>query len=159
MTKLFFISFLLFLSLGSTAQKVGLLSIDQLNSRLVNGGDTTYVVNLWATWCAPCIKELSDFEKFQDHYKQEKIKVLLLSVDYISTIDSRVRPFVDKRKITNEVFVLNEENQQEYIDRIDPNWSGTIPATLFVNRYKRNFIEKEVTLTELISAYQKFQVL
>lgn len=149
----------LLISLESNAQKVGLMNIDQLHARLANGGDTTFVINLWATWCIPCVEELPGFEKFQDQFGREKMKVLLLSVDYVSVLDSKVKPFVEQRKLKNEIWVLNEENQQEYIDRIDSNWSGSLPATLFVNKSKRNFFERQFTLPELITAYQKFQAL
>ncbi|MBC8054664.1 MAG: TlpA family protein disulfide reductase [Sphingobacteriaceae bacterium] len=138
------------------AQNVKLLSVDQLEERVSKGGDTVYVVNFWATWCAPCIAELPYFEKLQATYKNQPLKVLLLSLDFKSKLEKAVIPFVRNKKLANEVFLLNEVNAQVYIDRISKEWSGAIPATLIYNKNKgiRKFYEKEFTYAELETTYQ-----
>jgi thiol-disulfide isomerase/thioredoxin len=142
-------------SLSGYSQKVKLINVDQLQERIKNGKDSTYVVNFWATWCAPCIKELPHFEKLGSEYKSEKLAVLLVSVDFKSKLASNVVPFVKRKNLKNEVFLLNESNPQEYIDRIDPSWSGSIPATLFIKNDKRKFIESELTYEQLFTEYKK----
>lgn len=155
--KLLKISFLLFLlfSIKGYNQNVKLLNINQLNERIKNGKDSTYVVNFWATWCAPCIKELPHFEKLGAEYKSEKLAVLLVSLDFKSKLQSNVIPFVKRKNLKNEVFLLNESNPQEFIDRIDPSWSGSIPATLFIKNDKRKFVESEFTYEQLLTEYKK----
>ncbi|MCV2484507.1 TlpA family protein disulfide reductase [Flavobacterium sp. SH_e] len=151
------ISFLLFLlfSIKGYNQNVKLLNINQLNERIKNGKDSTYVVNFWATWCAPCIKELPHFEKLGAEHKSEKVAVLLVSLDFKSKLESNVIPFVKRKNLKNEVFLLNESNPQEFIDRIDPSWSGSIPATLFIKNGKRKFVESEFTYEQLLTEYKK----
>ncbi|MCM0667457.1 MULTISPECIES: TlpA disulfide reductase family protein [Flavobacterium] len=155
--KLLKISFLLFLlfSVKGYNQNVKLLNINQLNERIKNGKDSTYVVNFWATWCAPCIKELPHFEKLGAEHKSEKVAVLLVSLDFKSKLQSNVIPFVKRKNLKNEVFLLNESNPQEFIDRIDPSWSGSIPATLFIKNDKRKFVESEFTYEQLLTEYKK----
>jgi hypothetical protein len=80
---------------------------------------------------------------------KKPVKVLLVSLDFKSKLQKEVIPFVQKNKINAEVFLLNEPDQQQYIERIDQKWSGAIPATLFVNKKTRRFYEKEFTETEL----------
>ena len=147
----------LFLAFSVTAysQNVKLINIDQLNERIKTGKDSTYVVNFWATWCAPCIKELPYLEKLQAEYKSEKLVVLLISVDFKSKLSSAVIPFVKRKNLKNEVLLLNESSPQEYIDRIDPSWSGSIPATLFIKGDKRKFVESEFTYEQLLTEYKK----
>lgn len=152
--KIFFFVFLVF-SLTAQSQNVKLINVDQLQERIKNGKDSTYVVNFWATWCAPCIKELPNFEKLGSEYKSEKLAVLLVSVDFKSKLASNVIPFVKRKNLKNEVFLLNESNPQEYIDRIDPSWSGSIPATLFIKNDKRKFVESELTYEQLFTEYKK----
>ncbi len=48
------------------SQRVDLISISELNQRMENGGDTTYIVNFWATWCGPCMKELPNFDQLTE---------------------------------------------------------------------------------------------
>ncbi|MFB9075936.1 redoxin domain-containing protein [Flavobacterium procerum] len=146
---------LIIFSVSAYSQKVKLMNIDQLNERIKKGNDSTYVVNFWATWCAPCIKELPHFEKLAAEHKTEKMAVLLVSLDFKSKLASNVIPFVKRKNLKNEVFLLNESNPQEFIDRIDPSWSGSIPATLFIKNDKRKFVESEFTYEELLTEYKK----
>lgn len=138
------------------AQSVKPLTINQLEERVKKGGDTVYVVNFWATWCAPCIAELPYFEKLQSTYKNQPLKVLLISCDLKSKLNKVVIPFVKKNRLANEVFLLNENNEQEYIDRISKDWSGALPATLIYNKNKniRKLYEREFKYTELEKTYQ-----
>jgi thiol-disulfide isomerase/thioredoxin len=120
-----------------------------LEPMLSKQNDTTYIVNFWATWCAPCIKELPYFQQVHDSYKDKKVKVLLVSLDFERQIQSRLLPFIEKNKITPEVVVLNDPASNVWIDKVDPSWSGAIPATLFIKNDKRLFFEKEFTLEEI----------
>ena len=58
------------------AQRVELITLDHLYQRVDMGKDTTYIINFWATWCAPCVKELPHFEKLSAEHKSEKLAVL-----------------------------------------------------------------------------------
>lgn len=139
--------------------KVSTIKLEQLEHRLAQGGDTTFVVNFWATWCAPCVAELPYFEQFNDVYGQvpdgtNPVKVLLVSLDAPKLL-SRVNDFIEARKLRNEVLLLDESNQQYYIDQISTEWSGAIPATLFVNTKKgiRLFKEQEFDFETLEANY------
>ncbi|MDQ1166204.1 thiol-disulfide isomerase/thioredoxin [Flavobacterium sp. SORGH_AS 622] len=154
--KSFYYIFLISIfSVSAYSQNVKLLNINQLNERIKNGKDSTYVVNFWATWCAPCIKELPHFEKLKAEHKSDKLAVLLVSLDFKSKLESNVIPFVKRKNLKNEVFLLNESSPQEFIDRIDPSWSGSIPATLFIKNDKRKFVETEFTYEQLLTEYKK----
>ena len=143
------------LAMHAVNAQVRLLSLDQLEDRFRQGRDTVYVVNFWATWCAPCIEELDHFEKLQQEYRNEPLKVLLVSTDFRSKLETAVRPFVKRRNLKNEVFLLNEKSQAEYIDRVSTDWSGALPATLVVqpSRKVRKLYEKAFSYDELEKTY------
>ncbi|MFH6936648.1 TlpA disulfide reductase family protein [Flavobacterium sp. FlaQc-30] len=153
--SVFYLFLFVVFSVSSYSQNVKLLTIDQLNERIEKGKDSTYVVNFWATWCAPCIKELPHFEKLGAEHKSDKLAVLLVSLDFKSKLNSNVIPFVKRKNLKNEVFLLNEGSPQEFIDRIDSSWSGSIPATLFIKDGKRKFVESEFTYEQLLTEYKK----
>jgi len=140
-----------------SAQKVDLVTLDQLYARVAGGHDTVYVINFWATWCVPCVKELPNFEKLSSEHRNEKLKVLLINVDFKSKLSSSVIPFIKKNKIQNEVFLLNEPDPQVYINRIDSSWSGALPATVMIREQKHKFFEKDFTYEELFNEYKKFE--
>ncbi|MFC3563341.1 TlpA disulfide reductase family protein [Pedobacter jamesrossensis] len=146
--RFIYIIFFSLISYSVNAQ-VKLLTVDELDKRIAKGKDTTYVINFWATWCSPCVAELPNFEKLRIENLNKPVKVLLVSLDFKSKLQNKVIPFVEKNQINAEVFLLNEPDQQAYIQRIDKKWSGAIPATLFVHKKVRQFYEKEFTETEL----------
>ena len=146
-----------FCCLNLPAQHVDLLTLNQLYERVNHGQDTTFIINFWATWCVPCVKELPNFEKISDEYKNENLKVLLVNLDYKSKLNSSVLPFIKKNGIKNEVFMLNESDPEVYINRIDSSWSGALPATLMLKDKKRKFFEKDFTYSELLSEYKNFK--
>lgn len=117
------------------SDRVPLITLANLEKRLENGGDTTFVVNLWATWCAPCVAEMPYFEQLQKNYQSTPLKVLFISLDAQKNHDNVVN-FVRDKGLKNEVLLLDEKNEQYFIDKISPEWSGAIPATLFVNSNK-----------------------
>jgi thiol-disulfide isomerase/thioredoxin len=148
---------LILLSSDVFAQDVNLVKLDDIHKRVRSGKDTIYVINFWATWCVPCLEELPHFEKLSSQYKRKNLKVLLVSMDFRSKLESTVVPFVRKNAYKNEVFLFDETNQQEYIEQIDPNWSGALPATLMIYNNKRKFFEKGFTYQELVTEYKNIQ--
>lgn len=140
--KSILLSFCLLLFLSAKGQEM--IKLPQLQ-KMINEGASIKVVNFWATWCAPCIKEMPLFEKLNDENKS--VKVLLVSMDYdLDPNPDKVKRFMDRKKISSEVVILAEEKPTEWIDKIDKNWSGALPATLVVNSVngKRKLIEGEV---------------
>lgn len=146
------------LSRPAEEKKIQLSTLDELEERLSNGGDTTFVINFWATWCVPCVKEMPYFEKMASKMAGKPFKLLFISLDSPKK-PKVVEDFISRKKIMSEVLIFNETDQQEYIDRVSKEWSGAIPATLFIQttEQKRAFYEQEFTLQELDQAIQNFQ--
>ncbi|WP_345951166.1 TlpA disulfide reductase family protein [Mucilaginibacter sp. PAMB04274] len=139
---------------AATFAQVKTINLQQLQKRISNP-DTVYVVNFWATWCAPCVAELPYFEKLQATYKSKPLKVLLVSMDFESKLQA-VKTFARTHKLASEVFLATRKSDQEMIDGIDKEWSGALPGTLIVNGKKgiRKFQEQEFTYDELNKLYQ-----
>ena len=135
----------------SKAQSIKEIGSDALEVLSSYKNDTTYVVNFWATWCSPCVKEIGYFEELHREYASSNVKVFLISLDFPNQIEKRVIPFLKEKDITAEVFLVTDLDYNSWIDRVDPTWSGSLPATLIYNREKRMFLEKEVSRDELFS--------
>ncbi|MDO7849744.1 TlpA disulfide reductase family protein [Hymenobacter sp. M29] len=152
------LSFSLLFAAPAFAQNVAVIKFPELQKRLARPTDTTYVVNFWATWCAPCIKELPAFEQLRAANAGKKVKVLLVSMDYASQLDKKVKPFVKQRGLKSEVVLLNEPDPNSWMDKLDAKWSGALPFTLIINNKtkQRATFEQELSQTQLTAALQKF---
>jgi thiol-disulfide isomerase/thioredoxin len=127
------------------------VNFDQLEPRLSTESDSIYLVNFWATWCVPCVKELPEFEKINEIYSDKKVKVLLVSLDNPRHMDSRLIPFIDKHNLKSEIVLLDDTNSNRWIPLVDQSWGGSIPATIVFTRDSRNFYEQVFTYEELES--------
>ncbi len=108
---------------------------------LKQNNDTLYVVNFWATWCRPCVKELPYFEKLNNDYQKEKLKVILVSMDFPSKIQTNLIPFIERKQLKSQVFLLDEPDGNSWISKVNKDWSGAIPATVFVKNGSMVFKE------------------
>jgi len=128
---------------------VNVLDFESFETLLSKKNDTVYVLNFWATWCAPCVKELPDFEKLNKQYQDKNFKMILVSLDFRKMLESHLLPFIEKNRLQAEVLMLHAPDANAWIDRIDPSWSGAIPATLIYKNEFSFFREGSMSYTEL----------
>lgn len=126
---------------------------EALENALVKENDTLYVINFWATWCAPCVKELPYFEAFNAENSNKKIKVILVSLDFKKQIESNFKPFLKKKNYQTEVVLLNDKDYNSWLSKVDENWSGAIPATWLIYGKRRLFVEKDFKNVEELKQY------
>lgn len=110
--------------------------------------DTVYVINFWATWCGPCRRELPNMEKIHKDYSGQKVKVLLVSLDFPNQQKS-LQQYLTSNHITAPVVLLNEPDANAWIDKVDPSWTGALPATLIYKGKDRLFFEKELSYQDV----------
>jgi thiol-disulfide isomerase/thioredoxin len=152
--------FILFLCFGteSNAQnrKVAVLNFSTFEEYLHQNSDTLYIINFWATWCGPCRRELPAFERIHKTYAQEKVKVLLVSLDFPSNLEYTLYAFLKTNQITAPVVLLNEPDANAWIDKVDPSWTGSLPATLMYQGITRRFQEKELSYQDIVDSIHSF---
>jgi len=146
------ILFLFLLSHQSvSSQSIPILTFAAFERYLHPASDSVYVINFWATWCKPCVAELPNFEKLNENYKAKKVKVLLVSIDFKSQYKNKVVPFVKKNQLKAEVVLLDTQGDNSFIDKVHPEWQGTIPATTVIHAstQTRRFYERSFSYEEL----------
>lgn len=153
MNKILTVAFLV-LSLQLSAQEVEVIKFEDLQNKMLNTEASVTVFNFWATWCGPCIKELPYFDQLGE--ANENVKVYLVSIDFANELE-RVKKFVIKQSLKSEVLFLDEKDPDTYMPKVSKDWSGAIPATLFVTDLgKTYFYEKAFTKSELESAVNSY---
>jgi thiol-disulfide isomerase/thioredoxin len=140
----------LILSHFVNAQSIPSYKAEALMQR-INGEDTLYIINFWATWCGPCVKELPEFDKLYEKYKDQPVKILMVSLDFKEDLSYKVPNFLKRKNFLPEVVWLNETNANQFIPKIEQRWQGSIPATLILYKKKeyRNFFEGTIKASQI----------
>jgi thiol-disulfide isomerase/thioredoxin len=135
---------------GAFGQASDIVKIDQLNASIKSEKEKIQVINFWATWCGPCIKELPIFEQLNEARKDIRVRLVSLDLDLDPNPD-KVRNFAVRKKLKAEIVMLDERDPNSFIDKIDKSWSGALPATLVINNKngKRKFVNRELKEGEL----------
>ena len=127
------------------------VKFEEIASIMATKSDAIQVINFWATWCAPCVKELPYFQAVENR-NDPSVKITLVSMDYADKLQN-VNSFIKKKRITSDLLLLDNLDYNSWIDRVDESWGGAIPATLFINPRtgERKFVERELKDGELDS--------
>lgn len=129
------------------------ITIDEFEIMMNQESEKLRVFNFWATWCAPCIKEMPYFEKAQQ--EDSSIELIFISMDDGRNPD-RVTNFIERKNIITPVFLLDNVDFNKWIDKVNPDWSGAIPATMFIKPSgERHFIEGEIEESDLRKLIQQ----
>lgn len=128
---------------GSTLQLVQYADYHDFEKAFLQpDNDTLYVINFWATWCAPCVKELPYFVEASQTLADQPVAFVYVSLDFVRQIPTKLIPFLIGKSFDQKVVVLTDPDTNHWIDAIDPNWSGAIPYTLLVKGSKKLGIEQ-----------------
>lgn len=126
-------------SLKGNTQVVTPIDKNQLIELTKKEGDSLYIINFWATWCAPCVRELPYFNAANKKYS-DKISMQLISMDFDDQLEERVIPFFSRKNFSDygmDKYLITSMDYDNWMPEIDKNWSGSIPATLFYNKTKK----------------------
>lgn len=152
MMRYFCFVLFLIISFSSNAQDIIVFKkYDDLEKYLESNNSQPLVVNFWATWCAPCVKELPYFEKLSKENKD--LKVITVSLDFEKDFETKLKSFLKKKQYTFVTTFLAAKDYNNWISKVDENWSGSIPATLIINKDKRIFIETDFGSFEELNNY------
>ena len=155
-----FILFLAFLyTTVGVSQKPQTIKLHDLQKIINARTEKIQIINFWATWCGPCVKELPLFEKL-NAAARDNIQVTLVSLDLDLDPDpEKVYKFIARKNIRSQVLLLNEDDPNSWIDKVDKAWNGALPATIFINQKtgERKFIGKELREGELEKYIEEMQ--
>lgn len=142
----------IFLSFGIVSFSQVIKSVKAADlEKIIAESKTPLIINLWATWCKPCIEEIPYFlEEIKDH-KNDSLKILLVSLDFKEAFPDGISTFAAKRKFIAPIVWLDETDADYFAPKIDAKWSGAIPATLFINNKTgyHKFVEEQISPEKL----------
>lgn len=157
--KSFLLSLFLLLFSFSFSQEITSLDIrnfEALKTEFIPEKGQTLVINFWATWCGPCVKELPYFEEISKAYNQNEVEVILVSLDFPQHYESKLKSFIKKHNIKSRVIALNDPDSNSWIPKVDDSWTGSIPATIIISNSTYKFYEQTFTKKGLFHELKTF---
>jgi thiol-disulfide isomerase/thioredoxin len=150
MKRIIFIGIIFLIAANAKGQEVSSVKITEVE-KIIAESKTPLIINMWATWCIPCIEELPYFQEEAKKHEKDSLQLVLVSLDFKESFPTGIIRFMNKRKITAPVVWLDETNADYFCPKIDAKWSGAIPATLFINNKTgyRIFVEEKISHEKL----------
>jgi peroxiredoxin len=114
-------------------EEVTLQTIDEKGIRelLRNDSDKVRLVNVWATWCGPCVAEFPELVAIHRMYRGRKFELVTISADAPGKADDALA-FLRKQQASTRNFIFHEENKYKLVEAVDEKWPGALPYTLIV---------------------------
>ena len=104
-------------------------TIDEFKTIMDSSKGKVTLVNFWATWCPPCVKEFPELVKLYKNYKDKDFNLIFVSLDENSDVSSKLIPFLKKQGVDFTSYHADFKKPEELIDFVDKSWQGEIPYT------------------------------
>jgi peroxiredoxin len=112
------------------------VSIDEIDEAglkdlLKNSSDKLRLINVWATWCGPCVTEFPDFISINRMYRRRDFEFISISADEPTKKDKALK-FLKEKQASNKNYIFSIDDKYKLIEAIDPKWQGALPYTILV---------------------------
>ncbi len=98
-----------------------------------NKSDKLRLINVWATWCGPCVMEFPDLVTIDRIYRSRNFEFISINADKMSRKEN-VLKFLQKNEASNKNFIFSSDNNNELAESVDPQWNGALPYTLVIEQ-------------------------
>ncbi|TLV02685.1 redoxin domain-containing protein [Dyadobacter luticola] len=118
---------------GWAKEPVSLETIDEagIKELIQNKSDKLRLINVWATWCGPCVTEFPDFMTMHHMYRGRDFEFISISADSPDKKPKALK-FLQGKFASNKNYIFNVEDKYKLIEAVDPKWQGALPYTLVV---------------------------
>ena len=114
-------------------EPVELEPIDEagIKELLQNNSGKLRLINIWATWCGPCVVEFPEFVTMNRMYRGRDFEFVSICLDDLEKKDKALK-FLKEKQASNKNYIFNIDNKYAFIEAIDPKWPGALPYTMIV---------------------------
>jgi peroxiredoxin len=105
---------------------------EELNRLIHSPGPNYRLINVWATWCVPCVEELPKLVEINRMYRGRKFQVITVSADEREN-QAAVLETLKKHHVSTSNYLFNSDSRDALFDSVDPQWKGAFPYTILVS--------------------------
>lgn len=125
------------------------IGIEEVKELVQNKGQKLRLINVWATWCAPCTMEFPDFITIDRMYRGRDFEFISISTDKPERKE-KVLTFLKEQEASNNNYIYSGNNIYPLIEAIDPNWQGALPYTILVEPGGKIVYRQQGTIDPLL---------
>ena len=131
-------------------EEVNIESIDDegIKQLLKNDTKKLRLINVWATWCGPCVAEIPDFLNINRMYRQRDFEFVTISADKPDKKDKALTT-LKRLQASSKNYIYNSDDIYKLIELIDPKWQGALPYTLLVEPNGKIVYQKQGAINPL----------
>ena len=96
-----------------------------------NDTENLVLVNLWATWCGPCVAELPEFVEMNRMYRKRKFTLVTISMDEPDKKDAALKILKDAHMSATN-YLLHTKDRDKFAEALDKEWPGPLPYTILI---------------------------
>jgi thiol-disulfide isomerase/thioredoxin len=106
------------------------LDIAGIKQLLKNDGINYKLINVWATWCGPCVTEFPEFVNMNRMYRNREFELVTISLDDINRKPNALN-FLTKKQASMKNYIFKGD-KYAFMEALDKKWEGSLPYTLFI---------------------------
>ena len=110
---------------------VDTIGVEGIKNLIKNTSDKLRVINVWATWCGPCVAEFSEFMTMNRMYRRRDFEFVSISADDPDN-RAKVLKFLQKEEASTTNYLFNIDDKYKLIEAVDAKWEGALPYTIIV---------------------------
>lgn len=131
-------------------EEVNLESIDDegLKNLVKNDTKKLRLINVWATWCGPCVAEMPDFLNINRMYRNRDFEFVTICADKPDKKDKALAT-LKRLQASSKNYIYNSEDIYKLIELIDPKWQGALPYTLLIEPNGKIIYQKQGAINPL----------
>jgi thiol-disulfide isomerase/thioredoxin len=107
------------------------IDIEGVKELVANNSGKLRLINVWATWCGPCVIEFPEFIAIDRMYRGRDFEFISISADKPDKKD-RALEFLKKQEAANKNLIFSGKSVYDLVEAVDPGWQGALPYTLLV---------------------------
>jgi peroxiredoxin len=106
------------------------MKIEDVKALLANNTQEYKLINVWATWCGPCVAEFPEFVNMNRMYRNREFELITISMDDLNRKQNALN-FLTKKQASAKNYILNGD-KYKFMEALDKKWEGSLPYTLFI---------------------------